>query len=169
VHAGARARRDWGWHALDDSWAQRIVHESGVRPGDLVLDIGAGTGALTRHLVEKGARVLAIELNPGRAAVLRQRFPAVTVLEIDAGRDLLLPHRPFKVVANPPYGISSALLRLLTARGSRLVRADVVLQRAVARDFRSAGWRTRLGMGLPRKAFRPPPRVDSSVLIVTRG
>lgn len=175
MRAGAGARtRDWGWHRLDDAWAARIVSDSGVGPGDLVLDIGAGKGALTGPLVEAGARVLAIELHPGRAEHLRRRFAGacVKVIEVDAGTGLLLPRGPFKVVANPPYGISSALLRTLTARGSRLVRADLVVQQAFARKLAAVGelgrWRVLAGNPLPRHAFQPRPRVDSVVLTLTQ-
>jgi 23S rRNA (adenine-N6)-dimethyltransferase len=159
----------WGWHRLDESWASRIVGEAGVKPGDLVLDIGAGKGALTGHLVQAGARVIAIELHPGRAEHLRSRFrdAQVKVVQADAGRKLLLPHRPFRVVANPPYGISTALITALTARGSRLIRADLVLQRALVRRVSVPGrWLAHPGMPVPRKAFSPPPRVDSEVLIL---
>jgi 23S rRNA (adenine-N6)-dimethyltransferase len=139
-----------------------------------VLDVGAGTGALTAPLVAAGARVLAVELHPGRAARLRHRFAgaAVTVVEADA-RDLRLPARPFRVVANPPYAISSVLLALLLAPRSRLVAADLVLQRAVVRRYAEGGrraraWHAGIGLTLPRRAFRPPPRVDSAVLELRR-
>ena len=170
MSASERSRRAWGWHRLADEWAARVVAAAGVRPGELVLDIGAGEGALTSHLVRAGARVVAVELNPQRAGILRERFPGITVLHADA-TSIRLPGRPFRVVANPPYGISSALLRTLLAPGSRLVGADLVLQRAVARKYASRAARRfslTIGLSLPRRAFLPPPQVDSAVLVIRR-
>jgi 23S rRNA (adenine-N6)-dimethyltransferase len=81
-------------------------------------------------------------------------------------------------VANPPFGLSSALLRTLLGRHSALVAADIVLQRAVVRRYvegRAPGaerWLRRYdvsaGMSLPRNAFRPAPNVDARVLVVRR-
>jgi len=137
-----------------------------------VLDIGAGHGALTRHLLDVGARVLAIELHPERAARLRERFHdlPVTVVERDV-LSMSLPRRPFRVVASPPYAISGPLLRMLLAPQSALVAADLVVQRAVARRAVERGsrrWVLSMGMSLPRRAFRPPPQVDSAILVIRR-
>jgi 23S rRNA (adenine-N6)-dimethyltransferase len=179
VSAAGRSRRTWGWHQLTDEWAARIVADAAVRPGELVLDIGAGRGALTAELVERGARVIAVELHPARARQLRRRFRGrpVTVIAADAV-SLRLPRQPFRVVASPPYAISSPLLRLLLAPSSQLTAADLVLQRAVVRRYaggRPAGsgrwggrWRVQAGRPLPRRAFRPSPAVDSAVLVVRR-
>jgi 23S rRNA (adenine-N6)-dimethyltransferase len=175
----ANSRRAWGWHPLTDTWAARIVAASGVGPHDLVLDLGAGEGALSAYLVQAGARVLAVELHPTRVRRLRERFQGqpVTVVPADV-HDLRLPHRPFRVVANPPYNTSSALLRLLLAPTSQLIAADLVVQRAFARRFadewiHSGGraqrrWDVRCGAPIPRSAFRPPPLVDSMTLVVRR-
>lgn len=172
MSAAERSRRAWGWHRLDDDWAARVVAAARVRPGELVLDIGAGEGALTAHLVRAGARVIAVELNAGRARMLRERFPGVTVLCADAA-ELRLPGRPFRVVASPPFSITAELLRLLLTRDSKLTAADLVLQRAVVRKYVSGGAPVRrfvpaAGLAVPRHAFRPRPRVDCAVLTLRR-
>jgi 23S rRNA (adenine-N6)-dimethyltransferase len=164
------ARAPWGWHRLADDWAERVVAAASVRPGELVLDIGAGQGALTGPLIRAGAQVIAVELHAGRAEALRRRFGGVTVVQADAAT-LRLPRRPFRVVASPPYGITADLLSLLLAPGSRLVAADLVLQRAAMRKYagrRVRGSRITEGLAVPRRAFTPPPRVDSAVLVIRR-
>jgi 23S rRNA (adenine-N6)-dimethyltransferase len=174
----AEPRSAWGWHALDPHWARRIVADADVRRGELVLDIGAGDGALTDELLRAGARVIAIELHPERLAHLRARFPSrVTIVRADAS-DLRLPRQPFRVVANPPFAITSAVLRRLVHPGSRLVRADLIVEEAAARRWvgprapRAHGWRASyepaLGARLPRSAFRPAPHVDARVLTLAR-
>lgn len=176
--SGERARR-WGWHQLTGRWAERIVAEAGIRPGELVLDVGAGTGALTEPLVAAGARVIAIELHPDRLDHLRERFAGsrVTVVKADAG-SLRLPRRPFRVVANPPFAVTSPLLRRLLAPGSRMVAADLVLPRPAVQRWVSgrapgAGrWqvshRVVPGPRLPRSAFVPPAPVDCQALVIRR-
>ena len=112
--SGPRSRRDWGWHPLRPDWASRVVDSAGVRPGELVLDLGAGHGALSEPLLAAGASVLAVELHPRRAATLRERFADhdLRVVRCDL-RELRLPRRPFRVVASPPYQLSTDLVRIL--------------------------------------------------------
>lgn len=169
----------WGWHRLSDRFARRVVEAAGVQPGDLVVDIGAGDGALTSPLLAAGAYVIAVELHPGRCDALRARYAGerVTVIEADA-TGMRWPRQPFRVVANPPYAIWRTLLRSLMSRHSRLVSADVVLQRRVVRqivdrgaagtNLAGRGYVLERGMTVPRGAFHPPPRVDSAVLKIRR-
>lgn len=174
--AGPRAR--WGFHRLADNWAQRIVRGAGIEPGALVVDIGAGTGALTAPLVRAGARVVAVERHPGRARLLRQRFgAAVVVVEADAS-ELRLPRRPYRVVANPPFAVSTAVLRRLLAPGGHLVSADIVLPASVAARWASgrgigadrwgAFYRSEVVARLPPDAFTPTAPMATSVLRIER-
>jgi 23S rRNA (adenine-N6)-dimethyltransferase len=164
----------WGFHRLTDQWADRIVRAAGVRPGELVLDVGAGHGALTAALVDAGARVIAVELHPSRIRVLRERFAddPVRIVRADAA-DVRLPTRPFRVVANPPYGVTTALVRRLLSRGSALYAADLLLPRGYVRrveDGASArSWAIARGLTVPRGAFRPAAPRDTVVLVVRRG
>jgi 23S rRNA (adenine-N6)-dimethyltransferase len=173
----AGARR-WGWHRLDARWAERLVRDAELAPGALVLDIGAGTGAIVAPLLAAGASVVAVEAHPGRAQALRERFGAsITVVQVDAS-DLRLPRRPFHVVANPPFAITSGLLRRLLHPGSRLISARLLLDRRAALRWTSpdapgrAQWGRRfdvaIGPVVPRSAFRPRPAVDVVRLDITR-
>ena len=166
-------RARWGWHRLADGFAEELVARSGVGRGALVLDLGAGDGAITAHLVATGARVIAFELHPERAAALRRSVDAraVKVVRADVA-DLRLPVRDFHVVANPPFAVLSPVLRRITHRHSRLVRADLVVPVAVAARWSdrlsSTGWRSEVVARLPRSAFDPPPGVDCCVLVISR-
>ncbi len=170
----------WGWHQLDRRWAARLVRSAAVAPDDLVLDVGAGTGIITEQLLRAGARVLAVELHTRRAFVLRARFAElpVTVAQVDA-LELRLPMRPFKVVANPPFGITTALLRRLTGPKSRLERASLVLPTWAARRWaagRGVGgvasqraYTFTLGPTIPAAAFHPIPPAGPTILLITRN
>jgi 23S rRNA (adenine-N6)-dimethyltransferase len=148
-----------------------------------VLDLGAGDGILTRALADAGARVVAVELDPGAAAGLRRRFadhPRVEIREADAVA-LPLPREPFSVVANLPPAAGTAILRsLLGDPDVPLARLDAIVEWGLAAK-RTAVWpSTLLGCAwsawyelgvarrVPRTCFAPPPSVDAAVLRAAR-
>lgn len=177
--ARQRQQSPWGWHRLDNGWARRLVARAAIEPDDLVVDVGAGSGSLTRELLRARARVIAVELHPTRANQLRDRFAGapVVVVQTDA-TDLRLPTRPFAVVANPPFATLECLVTRILAHGSRLTRAELVVPRYVARKWtgRRAPGRNRwertfevtTGWAVPRSAFHPAPPHDAVVLTVIR-
>ena len=160
--------------------------DAGIAPSDHVVEFGAGTGTLTAALVDCGARVCAVEVDPVLAAGLARRFEhtnAVAVYACDISV-FPLPATPYRVFANPPFNRTSAILhRLLDDPSGGLVRADLVVQWQVARALARAEheraidlvgaswapwWHFRRARRLPAQLFRPAPSVDAAVLTVTR-
>jgi 23S rRNA (adenine-N6)-dimethyltransferase len=139
---------------------------AGIHHGDLVVDLGAGTGALTAALVDAGARVIAIELHPARADALRDRFRGapVTVVRTDVGR-ARLPRRPFRVVANPPWSLAETV-RASLLRSPHLVRADLVLPRWLVRRWAECYPRVEVGGSLRSESFIPPAPTGAAVAVL---
>lgn len=171
-----------GAHFLHDpALIGRLVRASGARDGYLVLDLGAGRGAITRALDGAGARVIAVERDPRLAAGLRRRFDGhqrVGVVEADLIA-LPLPRRQFLVVANPPFSVTTALCRrLLGDPAVRLAGAELIIGQGAARwlasprprDAETAWWaaryQLRLAQPVGRGSFAPPPRADAAWLSV---
>jgi 23S rRNA (adenine-N6)-dimethyltransferase len=151
-----------------------------VAPGELVLDLGAGTGMLTRALLSTGARVIAVELDRGHAARLRRACPEATVLECDL-LGITWPREPFRVVANLPFaGASELCRRVLSDPGVPLRSLDAVVAWEAASKWarlwpstlRSVLWgawyELRLVRRLAPSAFAPPPSVAAAVIRATR-
>jgi 16S rRNA (adenine1518-N6/adenine1519-N6)-dimethyltransferase len=190
-----RPRRRFGQHFLEASWAARIVDAMAPQPGEGFLEIGPGRGALTFPLARRASRVLALEIDRELVEWLRPRVPSnVTVIEadvlspaLDAAIAELGAGGPVRVAGNLPYNISSPILfRLLQVHraGVPLADATVMLQREVA-DRLAAGpgskvygvlsvavqmdARVRPVLALPPGAFRPAPKVSSSVVQLVFG
>jgi 23S rRNA (adenine-N6)-dimethyltransferase len=163
--------------------AAALVRESGVGKSDLVLDIGAGEGVITAELARRAQQVRAIEIDPALAARLRRRFTAAGNVEV-AGDNVLrvaLPREPFRVVANIPFNLTTAIMRRLLddpraplARADLVVELDVALKRARCSPSTALGayWGAWYEFALLRRldatAFAPPPRTDAGVLRILR-
>jgi 23S rRNA (adenine-N6)-dimethyltransferase len=161
--------------------AAALVADAGVGANDLVLDLGAGAGALTRELARRARHVWAVELDTALARELERRFAGtnVRVVHADATR-LRWPDEPFKVVANVPFDRTTAILRRLLDPSTPLVAAELVVQWELAAK-RAAVWpstltgvywgawhRFALVRRLPPCAFAPEPAVAAGVLRIER-
>lgn len=176
-----QTRNPSGVHFLSGHAARRLVGKARVGAGDLVLDLGAGPGAVTVPLAATGANVVAVERDTEFAHELRRRLAAhdnVRVVTDDA-TTVPLPRRGFHVVASIPYAVSTTVLRRLlsphrtTLRGASLVVEWGFAKRvtaAVPKDRETAWWAARFDVTLvervPASAFRPAPRVGSAHLRV---
>jgi 23S rRNA (adenine-N6)-dimethyltransferase len=182
--ARGERRRRLGQHFLRPEVADRLVAEAGFRPGELVLEIGAGAGALTSALARRGVEVVAVEVDPLLAARLRERArreaPRVRVVEADF-LSVPLPARPFRAIGSLPFARTTDVLRrLLDEPRVTLERADLIVQWEVALKRAAAPpttllstawapwWEFRLGRRIAACEFHPAPRVDAGVLVVTR-
>ncbi len=178
-----RQRRRLGQNFLRAATAERIVDQAGFRRGDLVLEIGAGKGAITSALARRDVRVLAVEIDARWSEKLRDQFsgnPGIRVLQGDF-LSIALPEEPFRVIGSLPFRRTTDILRrLLDHPESGLIRADLIVQWEVAKK-RSATppnnlvstawapwWRVRLATRIPARDFRPVPRVDGGLLEITR-
>jgi 16S rRNA (adenine1518-N6/adenine1519-N6)-dimethyltransferase len=180
--------KSMGQHLLVDRDAlDRIVLAADLTPEDNVLEVGPGAGVLTDELVSRAGRVVAVELDPRMVGVLRETVPApnLEVVQADAlTADIgqLFGGAPYKLVANLPYGVATALLRsLLYAPADRKPALIVVMiQLEVARrlaaepgDMSLLAVQAQLMADvellftLGPEAFFPPPEVRSAVIRVT--
>ena len=185
-----RARKRFGQHFLEDVWVRKVVAAVAPQAYDVILEIGPGTGALTRPIAGSARLVIGVELDRDLAADLASHaLPNVQVvqadiLEVDLAR--VLPPPPeanrIRIVGNLPYNISSPILfRFLEAHAAdpRIIDATVMLQKEVAdrlvaapgtRDYGVLtvllGRRAQMThlLTLPPGAFRPPPKVTSAVV-----
>lgn len=179
-------RRSLGQNFLRPDRADQLIEAADFAAGDLVIEIGAGRGALTHALVRRGVDVVALEKDPHWAATLRREVvragqaSAVRVVRCDA-LEYRMPRRPFRVIGSLPFGATTAILRhLLDDPDSHLVRADLIVQWEVARKRALMPpttllsttwvpwWSFELGRRIPAHHFRPVPSVDAAVLIVRR-
>lgn len=182
-----RPKKRLGQHFLSDArLLGRIADAVGATPGDTVIEIGPGRGALTAQLLARAGRVIAIELDRDLVPLLRARWadePRFALVEGDVlEQDLgALAGGPYLLVGNVPYNITTPIL-FHAMRRPRPDRAVYLVQQEVAERVVAAPGDEAYGalsvnvqalahaerlFGVSAKAFTPPPQVESAVLRIT--
>jgi 16S rRNA (adenine1518-N6/adenine1519-N6)-dimethyltransferase len=183
---GHRPRKRYGHKFLHDSSViARIVAAIAPRPGERLVEIGPGHGALTTPLLEAAGTLTALELDRDLVARLQERYPAGSGLELVAGDALtfdfaaLAGDGRLRLVGNLPYNISTPLLFHLFGQLDAISDMHFMLQKEVV-DRLAAGpgskaygrlsvmaqlaCRVTPLLQVPPRAFRPPPKIDSTVV-----
>jgi 16S rRNA (adenine1518-N6/adenine1519-N6)-dimethyltransferase len=181
---GLRPRKSLSQNFLTDAAAlDAIVAAAEVAPGERLVEVGPGLGVLTRRLLAAGADLVAVELDPALVAYLRRELGDVDRFELIEGDALGLEAgalhggRPFKLVANIPYHITSPLLHTFL-EGERPPTITVLLVQAEVAERVAAppGRMSYLSVfvqnvasaeivgRVPASAFEPEPEVDSAIL-----
>jgi len=186
----ARAKKSLGQHFLIDSGILRkIVEAAELSPQDVVIEVGPGLGVLTSELAKRAGRVIAVELDDNLSALLGQTLSWATNLTIV--HDDVLKIKPsallakagvparcgYKVVANLPYYITSAVLRHFLEGDARPGVMVVMVQKEVARAITAAPGEmsllsvavqfygeARIASSVSAHSFFPAPKVDSAIL-----
>jgi 16S rRNA (adenine1518-N6/adenine1519-N6)-dimethyltransferase len=158
-----------------------ILREADIRPGEIVLEIGPGLGALTAELLAHAGKVIAIERDRRLCAWLRERFPGLELVQGDA-LTVKLPAAD-KIVANLPYSISTSILERLVEAEPKPRRMVVTLQREVAQRlaarprskeygaltlFTQLDYHVTIAHIVSARCFHPAPRVESAVVVLDR-
>ena len=176
-------RKRFGQHFLHDPYVlNRIVSSVNPQPGDRVVEIGPGEGALTKPLLERLSRLTVVEIDRDLAGRLQEAYPPER-LDVRLGDalefDFAQLEGPLRIVGNLPYNVSTPLLFHLAGFADRVTDMHFMLQREVV-DRMAAQASTpeygRLSVMLQRRfridplfrvapgAFRPPPKVESAVV-----
>ncbi|MEI3607748.1 23S ribosomal RNA methyltransferase Erm [Pseudogracilibacillus sp. SE30717A] len=166
---------------------KRLIHEivdqAKISTHDLVLDLGAGRGALTLVLSKKAKNVLAVEYDSKFVEILKQKSchdPNTKIIHQDILK-IHLPKKPFVVVSNIPYSITTPIMKMLLNKpSSGFQRGVIVMEKGAAKRFTSSfvkdsyvlAWRMwfdiRYVKGISRINFFPSPKVDSAMITINR-
>jgi len=177
-------RKRFGQHFLaDQAVVEAIVDVIDPKPGQALVEIGPGLGAMTNPLVERCERLTVVELDRDLAARLRKRNELNViesdVLKVDFAAVAAKADQKLRVVGNLPYNISTPILFHLLEHVGHVVDQHFMLQKEVVdRMAASPGnkdygrlsvmlqWRYDIEsvLDVPPEAFDPPPRVDSAVV-----
>lgn len=171
---------------FQEVWQRRVA--AAIGPSQRLLEIGGGPGGLSALLAEQTQRFWVVESDAKLAQGLRERFadrPAITVIEADiltVDLSALAGDEPLRVAGNLPYYITSPILLHLFRHAAAVQDATLMVQREVADRLVAAPGSRAFGLltattqlyaraqrllNLPPGAFRPPPKVHSSLVRLT--
>lgn len=179
-----KRRRELSQNFLKDKWiARQIVAQSDVGKDDFVVEFGSGGGTLTGQLAKVARKVMAVEYDPSWVSHLKERFSHdenVQVVHEDALR-VELPSKPFRVVANVPFHITTPILhRLLDDPTTPLEAVHLLVQKQAAlkharstlTTLKTLNWspwyRISAGLEVPADAFHPKPEVDACLMVAAK-
>lgn len=181
-----RIKRDYpnfsGQHLLNNKEVIKdIINIARISKGDLVLEFGAGKGAITNDLSNRARKVLAVEYDQKFIKKLDQLELKNTVIIKQDILKISLPREPFIVVSNIPYAITTPIMKkLLNNPLSSFQRGVLLMEKGAAKRFTSnyvkdpyvIAWRMWFDIqyvkGISRKNFSPPPKVDSAMVKINR-
>lgn len=186
---GLRAKKKLGQNFLvGEELVGRIAAQADLTPHDTVLEIGPGIGTLTQALAETGATVKAVELDTHLIPVLAKTlegYDNVTVVNADILKTdikALVGNKPFALVANLPYYITTPIIFALLEQKLPLTKLVMMVQKEVAerlvaepgsKDYGSLTidlqyyMDTKIAIQVPASSFIPAPKVDSAVVVCT--
>jgi 16S rRNA (adenine1518-N6/adenine1519-N6)-dimethyltransferase len=168
---------------IDRSALLKMVEAAEIKPADTILEVGSGTGVLTRELAQRAQRVVAVELEYDMLTLLKETTSEFTNVELVAHNLLLLnplelfDQAPYKLVANLPYYITAPTFRHFLENANPPTLLIVMVQWEVAQRITAEpGDLSMLGVSVqfygrphivarvPATAFYPAPKVDSAIL-----
>lgn len=182
------ANKKLGQHWLQDpKTLQAIADYAELEKDDYVIEIGPGLGTLTSRLLKPGAEVLAVEYDPVLAVNLPKSFPGKPNLKVQNSdiRKFNFEELPkdYKLVTNLPYYISGIFFRIVIEASNKPTKAVILVQQEVAEKMAQSPeygesnklamlaayhYSAELGIRVSPKAFNPPPKVNSQVIILNR-
>lgn len=185
-----KAKKSLGQHFLNNTNVTTLIVETGnVEKGDTVLEIGPGTGVLTRELLNRGAKVIAIEADVRAVESLKETFSSeitsqnLTIIHgdvrtLDISALGLRPHA-YKLIANIPYYITGFLFRMFLEHDIQPSIMVFLVQKEVAERIARDKKESLLSLsvkafGTPRYVktvgkgnFTPPPKIDSAIISIS--
>jgi len=169
------------------SWADELIHLAGIKPGDLVIEIGPGQGIVTEKLLAPGNEVFACEIDYELYPVLEEKFSQVENFHLVAEDVLswnftaMTGKKPYRVIASLPYNIAKKVINLFLTSKYPPQAMALVVQKEVAENYTAAAPdATFLGLAasvysdikycgtIPKEDFNPEPKVDGGMLLFSR-